>query len=125
MAKKFYYRRKLAKNQFTKQVYCEWDLYSSRLLQPQGKSAIAAADEFELTFTNVEVHNIVRISKTDQDYPNLLNASETKHQLGFYITSTTEFLFLISDNDSINLLSVSTNMNYLENGLDSINKSSA
>ena len=30
-----------------------------------GKSAIAAAGEFELMFTNVRVHKIVRISKTN------------------------------------------------------------
>ena len=37
----------------------------------KGKSAIAAAGEFELMFTNTEVHKIVRISKTDQDNPDL------------------------------------------------------
>ena len=36
-----------------------------------GKSAIATAGEFELMFTNTEVHKIVRISKTNQDNPNL------------------------------------------------------
>ena len=36
-----------------------------------GKSAIAAAGEFELMFTNTEVHKIVRISKTNSDNPNL------------------------------------------------------
>ena len=30
------------------------------------KSAIAAAGEFELMFTNAEVHKIVRISKTNK-----------------------------------------------------------
>ena len=37
----------------------------------EGKSAIATAGEFELMFTNTEVHKIVRISKTNQDNPNL------------------------------------------------------
>ena len=37
----------------------------------QGKSAIAAAGEFELMFTNTEVQKIVRISKTNQDNSNL------------------------------------------------------
>ena len=36
-----------------------------------GKSAIAVAGEFEHMFTNTEVHKIVHISKTNQDYPNL------------------------------------------------------
>ena len=36
-----------------------------------GKSAIASAGDFELMFTNTEVHNIVRVLKTDQDNPNL------------------------------------------------------
>ena len=37
-----------------------------------GKSARAAAGEFELMFTtNTEVHKIVRISKTNQDISNL------------------------------------------------------
>ena len=39
--------------------------------QFQGKSAIATAVEFELMFTNTEVHKIVRILKTNQDNPNL------------------------------------------------------
>ena len=33
--------------------------------QFESKSAIAAAGEFELMFTNIEVHKIVRISKTN------------------------------------------------------------
>ena len=33
--------------------------------------AIAVASEFELMFTNTEVQKIVRISKTNQDNPNL------------------------------------------------------
>ena len=75
-------------------------------------------------FTNTEVHKIVRISKTNQDNPNLQNASEAKHhQLHFCITNTTDFLFLISENHSINFLSVSKNMDYLENDLDSIYRS--
>ena len=37
----------------------------------KGKSSIAAAGEFELMFTNTEVQKIVRISKTNQDNPNL------------------------------------------------------
>ena len=37
----------------------------------EGKSAIATAGEFELMFTNTGVHKIVRISKTNQDNPNL------------------------------------------------------
>ena len=36
-----------------------------------GKSATAGAGEFELMFTNTEVHKIVRISKTNQDNSNL------------------------------------------------------
>ena len=77
-------------------------------------------------FTNTEVHKIVRISKTNQDNPNLQNAFEIKHhQLHLCITNTTDFLFLVSENDSINILPVSTNINYLENGLDSIYKSLA
>ena len=77
-------------------------------------------------FTNTEVHKIVRISKTNQDNPNLQNASEAKHhQLYFCITITTDFLFLISESRSINFLSVSKNINYLENDLDSIYKSLA
>ena len=32
---------------------------------------MAAAGEFELMFTNTEVQKIVRISKTNQDNPNL------------------------------------------------------
>ena len=36
-----------------------------------GKSAIATTGEFQLMFTNTEVHKIVRISKTNQDNPNL------------------------------------------------------
>ena len=77
-------------------------------------------------FTNTEVHKIVRISETNQDNPNLWNASEAKHhQLHFCITNTTDFLFLISENHSINFLSVSENMNYLKNDLDSIYKSLA
>ena len=77
-------------------------------------------------FTNTEVQKIVRISKTNQDNPNLQDASETKHhQLHFCITNTTDFLFLISENHSINFLSVSKNVNYLKNGLDSIYKSLA
>ena len=47
------------------------------------------------------------------------------HQLHFYITNTADFLFFISENDSVNFLSVSKNVNYLENGLDSIYKSLA
>ena len=43
----------------------------SRLPTCSGKSAIAAAGEFELMFTNTEVQKIVRISKTNQDNPNL------------------------------------------------------
>ena len=77
-------------------------------------------------FTNTEVHKIVCISKTNQDNPNLSNAFETKHhQLHFCITNTTDFLFLISEDDSINFLSVSKDVNYLESGLDSIYKSLA
>ena len=77
-------------------------------------------------FTSTEVHKIVRISKTDQYNPNLSNASEAKHhQLHFCMTNTINSLFLISENDSINFLPVSRNMNYLENGLDSICKSLA
>ena len=34
-------------------------------------SARAAAGEFEVMFTNNEVHKMVRISKTNQDNPNL------------------------------------------------------
>ena len=69
-------------------------------------------------FTDTDVHKIVRISKADQNNPNLQNAPETKHrQLHFHITNTADFLFLTSENDSINLLPLSTNMNYLENGL--------
>ena len=37
----------------------------------QGNSAIAAAGESELVFTNTHVHRITRISKTNQDIPNL------------------------------------------------------
>ena len=37
----------------------------------QGKSAIATVGEFEVLFTNTEVHKIVRISKTNQENPNL------------------------------------------------------
>ena len=33
--------------------------------------AIAAAGEFELMLTNTEVQKVVRISKTNQDNPNL------------------------------------------------------
>ena len=45
-------------------------------------------------FTITEVHKIVRIPKTNQDNPNLQNASEAKHhQLHFCITNTTYFLF--------------------------------
>ena len=40
-------------------------------LPMNGKFAVAWADEFELMFTNTEVHKIVRISKIDQDNPNL------------------------------------------------------
>ena len=36
-----------------------------------GKSAIAAAGEFESMFTNTEVHKIVRIPKTNQDNRNM------------------------------------------------------
>ena len=36
-----------------------------------GKSATAETGEFELMFTNTEVDKIVRISKTNQDNPNL------------------------------------------------------
>ena len=32
---------------------------------------MTAAGKFELPLTNAEVHKIVRISKTDQDNPNL------------------------------------------------------
>ena len=35
------------------------------------KSAIAAAGECKLMFANTKVHKIVRISKTNQDNPNL------------------------------------------------------
>ena len=77
-------------------------------------------------FTNTEVHKVVRISKTDQDNLNLSNAPETKHhQLHFCMTDTTDFLFLISEDDSVNFLSLSKDVNYLENGLDSIYKSLA
>ena len=48
------------RNRAAKHLYC-----------CQGKSAIAAAGDFELMFTNTEVHKIVRISKTNQDNPNL------------------------------------------------------
>ena len=37
----------------------------------KGKSETATAGEFELMSTNTEVHKIVRISKTNQDNPNL------------------------------------------------------
>ena len=88
-----------------------------------GKSAIAAAGKFELTFTNTEVYKIIRTSKTNQDNLNLYNTPETKHhQLHFYVTNTADFLLVISENDSENFLPVSTNMNYLENGLKSIYK---
>ena len=39
-----------------------------------GKSAIAAAGEFELMFANTEVHKIVRTAKTNQDNLNLQDA---------------------------------------------------
>ena len=54
-----------------------------------GKSAIATTGEFEVMFTNTKVHKVIRISKTNQDNPNLQNAFETKHhQLQFCITNT-------------------------------------
>ena len=82
--------------------------------------------KFELMFKNTEVDKIARISKTNQDNPNLYNALETKHhQLHFYITNTTDVLLLISENDSIIFLPVSINMNYLENDLDILYKSLA
>ena len=57
-----------------------------------GKSATAAAGEFEFTFTNTEVHKIVRISKTDQDNPNLQNAFKSKHhQLHFCVTNFADY----------------------------------
>ena len=90
------------------------------------KSAIAAGGEFDFMFTNTEVYKIVHISKTSQDNPNLSNASEAKHhQLRFCITNTTDFLFLIFENDCINFLPVSKDINYLENGLDSMYESSS
>ena len=74
-------------------------------------------------FTNTDVHKIVHISKTSQDNPNLSNSPETKHHhLHFHITNTTGFSFLIS---GMIFLPVSTNMNYLKNGLDFIYKSLA
>ena len=39
--------------------------------QAEGKSAIAVAGEFELMYANTEIHKIVRVSKTNQDNPNL------------------------------------------------------
>ena len=66
----------------------EWleDFYGNKTSVPDwyttyGKSAIAAAGEFELMFTNTEDHmyKIVRILKTNQDNSNLWNALETKH----------------------------------------------
>ena len=75
-------------------------------------------------FTNTEVHKIFRISKTNQDNPNLLNAPETEHHgLHFCMANTKDFIFVSSENDIITFLPVLTNMNYHENGLDSVYKS--
>ena len=56
----------------------EWleDFYGNKTGVPDwyttyGKSAIASAGEFELMFTDTEIHKIVRISKSNQDNPNL------------------------------------------------------
>ena len=88
-----------------------------------GKSATAEACEFELMFTNTEVHKIVRISKTNRDNSKLSNAPETKHRhLHFCSANTTDSLFLSSENDSTTFLHVLTNMNHFEDGLDSIYK---
>ena len=46
-------------------------LRSKHEQQPLGKSAIATAGKFGLMFTNTEIHKIVRISKTNQENPNL------------------------------------------------------
>ena len=37
----------------------------------QGNSAVATAGESEHVFANTNIHRIVRISKTNQDIPNL------------------------------------------------------
>ena len=66
-----------------------------------------------------------RIVLSNQDNPNLQNASETKLSVTSLYDKHYRFLFLISQDDSINFLSVSKNVNYLENCSDSTYKSLA
>ena len=63
-----------------------------------GKSAIAVAGEFELTFTNTDVHKIICIWKTNQDNPHLICKMALKQNVTSYISVSQTlhiFLFLI------------------------------
>ena len=61
------------------------------------------ARESESVFKNTDVHLIARISKTNQEIPNLLNVYETKHyQQRFFILNNKNY-YLVSDvNDFVN-----------------------
>ena len=46
-------------------------IFSFSIHQLGGKSAIAVAGKFELTFRNTDVHKMICIWKTNQDNPHL------------------------------------------------------
>ena len=87
-----------------------------------GKSAIAAAGEFELMFRSTKSFVSRKPIKIIQICKMLLKQTPSAP---FLFSKHYRFLFLISEDDSINLLSVSKNVKYLKNGLDSLSKSLA
>ena len=90
------------------------------------KSAIAAAAEFDSVYKYRGSQDHSYLENQSRSSKSLKILLKQKHrQLHFYITNIADFLFLISENDSRNFLPVLINMNYLENGLDSIYKTLA
>ena len=88
-----------------------------------GSSAIAAASESELVFTNTDVHIIALISRANQDIPNLENVYETEqYQLHFFILNHINF-YLVSDlNEFKNTFLVLQNVEYLLNYLNNMHR---
>ena len=85
--------------------FLQTDLISTKMINNhQGNTAVAASGESRLTFTNTEPHKIIRISKTNKHFPNMYNASESKHHQQHFNTFNFRNFYLSSQvNDLIKI----------------------